>query len=61
MSRNFRQSWYRAPKKRSRKSAFGGKVASHQEVEALNQKIEAHEAEEFEDFEKNFDQQLKNL
>lgn len=60
MSRNFRQSWYRAAKK-ARRSAFGGTVATQDEVEALSQKIAQHEADELAEFEEGFDEQLKKL
>lgn len=61
MSKFFRKSWYRAKKKAARKSAFGGTVASVEEVQKLNQKIEKHEEKELAEFEKDFDQQLKKL
>lgn len=41
-----------------RKSAFGGNVATMEEVEQLNKKIKDREAEEFAAFEKQFDQYL---
>lgn len=61
MSRFFKTSWYRGAKAKKRASAFGGTVASQEEVEALNRKINNHEAQEFAEFEKHFDQQLKKL
>lgn len=61
MSRFFKTSWYRAPKKSQRKSAFGGTVASVDEVKDLSQKIKSHEADEFAEFEKGFDEQIKKL
>ena len=59
MRRKFRTSWYRG--RRSRRSAFGGNVASQEEVEALNKKITEHEAQELAEFEEDFDEQLKKL
>jgi len=61
MKRFFQQSWYRGQKKNSRRSAFGGTVASMDEVNDLNQKIKQKEADEFESFEADFDKKLKNL
>ncbi len=61
MKRFFKTSWYRAKKHNQRKSAFGGTVASMDEVNALNRKIKAQEADEFADFEAEFDEKLKNF
>lgn len=61
MSRFFKTSWYRGGKAKSNKSAFGGTIASQEEVTALSKKIETKEAKEFEKFEADFDNQLKNL
>ena len=61
MKRNIQTSWYRAKKHNSRKSAFGGTVASMDEVESLNQKIKETETQEFADFEADFDENLKNI
>jgi hypothetical protein len=61
MNRFFKPSWYRGKKANSRKSAFGGTVASMDEVNDLNQKINQKEAVEFEKFEADFDEKLKKL
>lgn len=61
MKKFFRASWYRGSKSQNRKSAFGGTVASMNEVNDLNQKIENHEAQEFAKFEADFDEKLKKL
>ncbi len=61
MNRFFKTSWYRGSKSQKRKSAFGGTVASMDEVSDLNQKIKKHEADEFAEFEEAFDEKLKNL
>ncbi len=54
----FGRSWRR---KNKRKSAFGGKVKSKAEVDALSAKIKAHEDAEMEEFEKDFDKKLEEL
>ncbi|NCP67620.1 hypothetical protein GW756_05105 [bacterium] len=61
MNRFFKPSWYRGGKSQKRKSAFGGTVASMDEVSELNEKIKEKEAEEFADFEVEFDKKLKKL
>lgn len=61
MKRFFKQSWYRGKKANARRSAFGGTVGSMEEVNDLNQKIKQKEADEFENFEADFDKKLKNL
>ncbi len=58
MTRFYRKFWHRSNKNQG---IFGGKIASHQEVKALNDKINNHEAQEFEAFEEEFDKELKDL
>jgi hypothetical protein len=61
MNRFFKTSWYRGEKSHKRKSAFGGTVASMDEVNELNQKIKQKEADEFKSFEADFDEKIKKL
>lgn len=61
MNRFFKTTWYRGSKAANRKSAFGGTVASMDEVNDLNKKIQKKEAVEFEQFEADFDEKLKNI
>ncbi len=61
MNRFFKTTWYRGQKRNNRKSAFGGTVASMDEVNDLNKKINQKEAVEFEKFEADFDEKLKNI
>jgi hypothetical protein len=61
MNRFFQPSWYRGSKSHKRKSAFGGTVASMDEVNELNEKIIKKETAEFEKFEADFDEKLKKL
>lgn len=58
MARFFKQFWKRS---KHQKGPFGGEIKPHHEVMALNKRIVDHEKEEFEAFEKDFDQVLKNL
>ncbi len=58
MARFYKKFWRRGSKNRG---IFGGKIASQEEVRKLNKRIEAHEEAEMEEFEKDFDEQLKNL
>ncbi len=46
---------------RHRKSAFGGRVQPRAVVDALNNRIEAVEKRELDEFEKEFDQQAPHL
>lgn len=53
--------WKRHPRTEDRKSVFGGVVKSQEEVEALNQKILAHEEKETKQAEKELEQAKKHL
>lgn len=48
-------------KSSKKKSVFGGEVKSHQEIQNLHKKINKKQAEEFEEFHKNFEKQAENI
>lgn len=51
----------RGTKRAQRSGALGVKIAPHAEIVKLNKAIEKHENDEFEAFEVEFDQKLKQL
>ncbi len=48
-------------KRKIRKGIFGGQIQPHQKVRELHQRIQNNEKEEFENFEEEFEKQLKDL
>ena len=58
MARFYRKFWHRRTKNQG---IFGGKIASLDEVKALNKSINDKEASEFQAFEEEFDKQLNDL
>ena len=58
MTRFYRRFWRR---KRKNQGPFGGRIASRDEVKKLHDRIVEAEKENFESFEKEFDEQLKNI
>ncbi len=54
----FKRYWKRAARK---KGLFGGDIKSNEEIQELNDKIEAQEEKEFKEFEEDFDEELEEV
>jgi len=53
--------WWARTVTQKKKGIFGGEMKSHKEVRTLNQKITRKEQEEFEEFEKVFNQRSSRI
>ncbi len=62
MSRHtFFHNKYLQKKGNGKKGVFGGDIKSKEEVRAIHKNIKQYEEKEFESFEKEFDEQTKDL
>lgn len=57
--KKWHRNWYK--RSTSRRSPWGGEVASMEDVERLNKKITAHEEKEAQDADAMLDRELKKL
>ncbi|HEY5713836.1 MAG TPA: hypothetical protein VIT68_00620 [Candidatus Gracilibacteria bacterium] len=53
--------WFSKSKKKGQKGLFGGVIKSHEEIRALDHKINRHEAKQIEDAEAQIEEDLKNF